>query len=155
VAHHGDPHQLRRDQGRPQACVLVAGEPGDHGEQFRGQELAQHGGGLVVRDRRADEGQDGVAALVAVDDVQVAANQSRDAVIFRKPRQACEKCGKPGRQAGRGDEEPFLGTEVMDDERGVHLGLGGDAPQRRRIVATSSEPAAGDGQDRLAGIGGS
>src|SRR5579872_4436994 len=101
-------------------------EPADDGQQLRGQEFAQCGGGLVVRDRRADQGEDGVAASVAVDELKVCADKGRSEVVKRERRQILEQAEKPVGQACCGGEQPFFSAEVVDDQSRVHVRRGGD-----------------------------
>ena len=54
-------------------------------------------GGFVVGDCRPDQGEDGVAALVAVDDLRVAAHEHPDVVMQGQRGKAREQFGEAGR----------------------------------------------------------
>jgi hypothetical protein len=72
----------------PDGCEL-----GDDGEHLRGQELAGHGRGPVVETPNG-QGEDGAAALVAVNDMQVGADEGLRAVVDDKGLEAFEQLGK-------------------------------------------------------------
>ena len=123
VAEHGDADELSGYQGCPELSVRVTGELDDHGQQLHCQEPAERVGGLFMRHRRADEGEDGVTTVVAIDKADIAADQCPAEVLRRHRRQARDERGQAGRQAGGRREERLLGAEIVDHQGRVDVRL--------------------------------
>ena len=87
---------LSRASGRSDRAVIGA----DH---LLGEEFSEHGGRLLVGDGGAYEAQNGVAALVGVDEIEIDPDETLDGLAAGQRRQAGEEL--------RGDASPIVAAK--------------------------------------------
>jgi hypothetical protein len=152
VAGHDQPDELGGDQVGAEPGVRGAELAGDRAEDLLGHELAQHGGGAFVGDRRADHGQHRAALVRPVPHRQ---EQPEEPLAEHLPvllvHQRDERLERVDGELDGGDEQVLLPAEEVVDQCRVDAGHRRHLADAGLLVAALGEGAPGRVEDRLAG----
>jgi tRNA A-37 threonylcarbamoyl transferase component Bud32 len=142
---------LGADQRRPQPRVGAAEPVGDLAEDLLGDELAQHGRGVLVADGRADQRQQRALVGGVVPDRQEQLDHPLARLARVLGQDGHQLLDRVHRELDGGHEQGLLGAEVVVDQGRVDAGQVGHPADGGVLVAVLGEGAPGGVKDRLPG----